>query len=126
MRSLVLVMCAFCLVSFCGADVLGLELEIRVAPQTLVLSSSGGKLTIHTNVPYDQAAEVSLQVSDKDVPVRTYEDDRGFLYAQCTKEAIAKLLEGGPKKFESLTVTLTVTLIDGSSELASESIRVKK
>jgi len=119
MKSLVLVMCAFCLVSFCSAETLGLE--IRVAPQTLVLSSSGGKLTIHTNVPYGLAEEVSLSVLGSDVPVRTYDDDRGFLVAQCTKEAIAELLEGGPEKFTSLTVTLTV-----NGDSASEKIRVKK
>ncbi|MGD9127205.1 MAG: hypothetical protein PVH19_07475 [Planctomycetia bacterium] len=99
----------------------GVALDIQVAPQTLVLSSNGGKLTVHTDIPFEMAENVALDIDGTDVVITTFADDCGNLVAQCTKEA-AKAAIG---EFEGKTTTVTVTLtVDGDSD--SEDIRVKK
>jgi len=96
-------------------------LEIQVAPQTLVISSGGGKLTVHTDVPFAAADEVELKVNGTGVGIATFPDSRGYLVAQCTKTAVVGIVGD----FQRKTTTATITLIvDGDS--ASEVIRVKK
>ncbi len=97
-------------------------LEIQVAPQMLVLSSAGGKLTVHTDVRYQSEAEVFLSVDGKElepeVEFWTFADNQGNLVAQCTKETVEQLLEGldWDKKFEEVEVTLNVNG-DGATEV---------
>ena len=107
-----------------GVCILGLvliaadNLRIRVAPSTLVLSSEGGKLTVHSNARYFQAEDVSLQIDGTPIAFYTFPDDRGFLVAQ---DAAAREIDPFPGKFTRVAVTLTV---DGAS--ATETIRVRK
>lgn len=57
-------------------------LEISVAPGTLVLSSAGGNLTVHTNVSFLSAADVQLTVDGQriaDADVSTFADSQGRL-----------------------------------------------
>lgn len=116
------------IVTFCflGLGVLAadtaLALEIRVAPKTLVLSSPGGKLTVHTDVPYHRDAEVVLDVDGEAIEaIAVFADDLGNLVAQCTKEAAKEAIGD----FEGKTTTATVTLeVDGETD--SEDITVKK
>ena len=96
-------------------------LEIRVAPQTFVISSSGGKLTVHTDVPYVLADAVSLEVNGEGVGVSTFADSRGFLVAQCTKAAVVGIVGDFKDKTTTATITLTV-----NGDSAAEDIRVKK
>ena len=99
----------------------GFALSIQVAPQTLVLSSGGGKLTVHTDIPFGMADDVTLDIDGVEVAVTTFADDCGNLVAQCTKEAAKEAIGDFSEKTKTVTVTLTV---DGDS--ASEDIRVKK
>lgn len=96
-------------------------LEIQVAPQTLVLSSGGGKLTVHTDVPYYWVESVSLYVNGTEVTCYTFADDCGDLVAQCTRAAAAEEIGDFDGKRTIATITLDV---DGDS--ASEDIVVKK
>lgn len=97
------------------------SLQIRVAPSTLVLSSGGGNLTVHTNVPYSLAGDVLLEVEGKEIEARTFADDRGFLVAQCSKEEAGEAIDDFEGTFATAEVRLTV---DGAS--ATETIVVRK
>ena len=109
---------------FCAVLVLSssaFALEIQVSPQMLVLSSSGGKLTVHTDVPYATAESVSLTVEGVSIDASVFADDCGNLVAQCTKEAAKEAIGD----FEGKTTTAAVALtVDGDSD--EETIRVKK
>ena len=97
-------------------------LEIRVAPRTLVLSSNGGKLTVHTDAPYYPEAQVSLWVDGVELDeVAVFHDDCGNLVAQASKAAAAAAIGDFKGKMKRVTVTLVV---DGVS--ASGHLRVKK
>ena len=108
-----------CVLAFLAGS--AVALEIQVAPQTLVLSSAGGKLTVHTDIPFSMAETVCLDIDGTVVEVSTFADDCGNLVAQCTKAAAAEAIGD----FEGKTTTVTVTLtVNGDS--ASEDIRVRK
>lgn len=99
----------------------GEELAIRVAPQTLVLSSSGGQLTVHTNVPYAGQAVV-LAVAGTPVACHTFADSLGNLVAQCSKEAAKEAIG----TFDGKRTTVTVGLSVEGFGYDEESITVKK
>jgi len=113
MRKLIVAVCTLCLVALLAGGVSAFE--IRVAPSTLVLSSTGGSFTIHTNIPFlgQGTDDVSLDIVDVGVvPLdRVFPDDRGNLVAQCDKadvaDAVKDHFDGRPKTF---TVVLTVEL----------------
>ena len=119
MRTLRAMVCLFVVALFTTNSAFGLE--IRVAPQTLVLSSGGGKLTVHTDVPFGRNVPVSLAVNGTPVRVYTFPDSLGNLVAQCTKAAVKQVLGDFDGKRTTATITLTV---NGISE--SQTITVKK
>ena len=119
MRTLCMMLCMLAVVLMATSS--AAALEIRVAPATLVLSSPGGKLSVHTNVPYPLVETVVLKVDGKPVAVSTFADDCGNLVAQCTKAAAAAVIEDFEGKTKQVTVTLTV-----NGDPDSETIRVKK
>jgi len=123
MKKLCVLATALCVVALFANNVLGLN--IRVAPTTLVLSSDGGSVTVHTDVPFDPELSVSLYVDGKSVDVETFDDDRGNLVAQCTKEAVKDEIDDFDEKFIWVTFTLTVDGESGSEE-DSEEVRVKQ
>ena len=110
---------ALCVVALFANNVFGLN--IQVAPQTLVLSSAGGSVTVHTDVPFATAGDVSFEVNGISVGVTTFDDDCGNLVAQCTKEAVKDVIGVTDEKFIWVTFTLKV---DGVSD--SEEVRVKQ
>ena len=121
MRTLCMMLCMLAVVLMATSS--AAALQIQVAPSMLVLSSSGGKLTVHTNVPYAGPDGVTLTVDGTDVGARTYADDRGNLVAQCSKATAVAAVED--KDFKGKTSSATVTLTAyGDSD--SETIRVKK
>ncbi len=64
-------------------------LEIQVAPQTLVLSSGGDQLTVHTDFPYLAVDNVTLDIGNNTaVKVVTWADDCGNLVVRCSKDAV--------------------------------------
>lgn len=102
----------------------GEELAIRVAPQTLVLSSSGGQLTVHTNVPYSMVEhdDVALTVAGMPVTCHIFADSLGNLVAQCSKEAAKEAIGSFDGKRTAVTVGLSVESFGDDNE----SITVKK
>jgi hypothetical protein len=98
-----------------------LALTIRVAPQSLVLSSQGGNLTVHTDIPYCEAGRVTLTVNGSTFDPRTFADNLGNLVAQCSKQDVKEAVGDFDGKWTTATVSLTV---DGLS--ASETISVTK
>jgi hypothetical protein len=96
-------------------------LEIDVAPKTLVLKSQGGQFTVHTDVPFAVAEEVSLTVNGTTIGVHTFADDQGNLVAQCSKDAVKTVIEDFDGKVTTATATLTV---DGDAD--SEDFVVRK
>jgi len=119
MKKLCVSVTALCLVALFANNVLGLN--IRVAPKTLVLSSDGGSVTVHTDVPFDPALSVSLDVGGSSVGVETFDDDCGYLVAQCSKETVKKEIGEFEGKFTTVTFTLVV-----NGDSASEKVRVKR
>ena len=111
--------CVFAVAALAAVSLFALE--IQVAPQTLVISSGGGKLTAHTDVPFTAADKVELKVNGTGLDISTFPDSQGYLVAQCTKAAVVEIVGD----FQGKTANATVTLIvDGDS--ASEVIRVKQ
>jgi hypothetical protein len=98
-----------------------LALTIRVAPQALVLSSKGGNLTVHTDIPYWEAVAVTLTVNDTSFVPRTFADNLGNLVAQCSKQEVEGAIDDFDGRWTSAIVTLTVDDVS-----ASETISVKK
>ena len=96
-------------------------LEIQLAPQTLVLSSGGDQLTIHTDFPYLDAVSVNLYVGNTGVDVETWDDDCGNLVVRCSKDDVKPIVGDFDGRFTTVTVTLTV-----NSASASEILRVRK
>lgn len=119
MKKLCVLATALCLVGLLAGPSLGLE--IRVAPGTLVLSSAGGSVTVHTDVPYDPALVASLYVGEDYVAVETFPDDCGNLVAQCSKEAVKAVIGEFEGKFTTVRFTLEV-----AGESASKDVRVKQ
>jgi len=110
-----------CVVAFMTGSALGLE--IQLAPRTLVLSSGGDQLTIHTDFPYLAVDSVTLDIGDtSDVFVVTWDDDCGHLVVRCSKDAVRAAVGDLEGKFTTVNVTLTVN----NSYSASEILRVRK
>jgi hypothetical protein len=105
-----------------GADAVQ-GLEIQVSPQNLVLSSQGGKLTVHTDVPYggnDQEVELWIR-GEMVAGFGTFPDNQGNLVVQIDRERAKELIEEFEGKFTTAVVGLAV---DG--DYAEQTITVKK
>jgi hypothetical protein len=104
-------------------------LGIQVAPQTLVVSSGGDNLTLHTSFrgypPED--APVVLEITPeggtpKEVPiVHTHLDDRGYYVVRCNRLDAADAV--GEFEGQRTTATVTLTIMGDSG---SEVITVRK
>ena len=100
-------------------------LDIQVAPRTLVISSGGDNLTVHTSFRgYPPAgAPVALEIESEDggvteVPiVHTHLDDRGYLVVRCTREAAAEAVGEFAGKRTTATVILTIMGDPGSQTI---------
>ena len=92
---------------------------IQISPQTLVLGGIGGDVTVHTTIPYlVSAGSVTL---DGVTAASTFLDDRGELVAKFSRDSIEAIVSPG-----EVTLTLTLTLVDGSVVVAgSDTIMVK-
>lgn len=98
-----------------------LALDIQVAPSTLVISSNGGQLTVHTDVPFVFTESVVLIVDGTSVPCSCFADNCGDLVAQCSRDVAV----GAIGEFSGDRTTVVVTLVvDGVS--ASRSLSVKR
>jgi hypothetical protein len=104
-------------------------LEIQVAPQTLVVSSGGDNVTIHTDFPNfpEEGAQVTLEIEPEGGNSTTVKitdeflDDCGFYVVRCDRQAAAQAVGDFEGKFTTAVVTLC---IDGDCD--SEEIKVRK
>jgi hypothetical protein len=124
MKRLFAVVCAVCIAAVMTGSALGLE--IQLGPQTLVLSSGGDQLTIHTDFPYRMVDEVYLDIGDDDVSVVTWADDCGNLVARCSKNAVKEAVGDFDGKFTTVDVKLIVWDLDGKHVEGVETLRVRK
>lgn len=100
-------------------------LEIQLGPRTLVLSSGGDQLTIHTDFSYRAVRTVTLDIGDTtEVFIVTWADDCGNLVARCSKTAVREAVGVFSGKFTTVDVTLTVNESDEDSD--TEVLRVRK
>ena len=97
-------------------------LEMQLAPRTLVLSSGGDQLTIHTDFPFELAADVALIIGGVPIDsIKTWPDDCGDLVVRCTKDDVKAVLG----KFDGRFTTINVTLVVNSEE-DTKVLRVRK
>ena len=106
-------------------------LDIQLSPRTLVLSSGGHQLTIHTDVPYRAVDGAILDIGDSsDVAISTFADDCGNLVVRCRKDAVEDAVGDFRGRFTTIDVTLWVTYVDEDLKTvdtsATETLRVKK
>ncbi len=124
MKKLVVQVAVMCMGVLLTGSALGLE--IQLAPRTLVLSSGGDQLTIHTNAPYLLVDDVVLDIGDaSDVSVNTWADDCGNLVVRCSKESVKNAVGDFDGRFTTVAVGLTVEY-DETTDEACETLRVKK
>lgn len=115
-----------CVVVLLASSAFGLE--IQLGPRTLVLSSGGDQLTIHTDFPFAAVDGVTLDIGGTLVSeVAIWEDDCGYLVARCSKEAVEEVVgndfEG---RFTTVGVTLAVESDILGADSATETLRVRK
>ncbi len=93
--------------------------EIRIAPQTLNLRSSGTVVTVHTDVPYSDVDAYSVYLSG--VAINTWKaDDLGFFVAKFLMDdikAIDGLVLNDYNTFQLVAVTVTGEPICGEAEV---------
>ncbi|MGD8441611.1 MAG: hypothetical protein PVG53_13855 [Holophagae bacterium] len=93
--------------------------EIRIAPQTLNLRSSGTVVTVHTDVPYADVDAYSVYLSG--VAIDTWKaDDLGFFVAKFLMDdikAIDGLVLNDSNTFQLVAVTVTGEPICGEAEV---------
>ena len=128
MRCVLAFIALFALGTFVASDVHGLE--IQVAPQTLVVSSGGDNVTIHTDLPGSPDAPdppfVLTITPDGGSPSEVaiddvFLDDCYRYVVRCDRQAAAAAVG----EFEGKRTTATVTLtVDGDS--GAEVITVRK
>ena len=92
-------------------------IQITVAPNTIVLGSPVGAVTVHTNLPYGSVVKSSVMLNEA-APIGVWADDRGHLVARF---ALADLAGVEPPE---VTLTLTGVLVDRTTFAASDTVRV--
>lgn len=104
-------------------------LDIQVAPQTLVVSSGGDNLTVHTNFrgyPPDGGSVELVITPDGGSPgvvpiVHTHLDDRGYFVVRCNRQDAANAVGEFEGKGTTATVTLTIM-----GDMGDQVINVRK
>jgi hypothetical protein len=101
-----------------GRDDEGDGVQIVVSPHTLVLSSPGAWVSVHTNVPFGAVDRSTLELNGIAV-AWTKADSRGNLVAKFDMDAVKAIVEPG-----EATMTLTGELLSGEPIDASDTITV--
>ncbi len=97
---------------------------ITIAPNQFVLAYKGTQLTVHTNIPYGDAINDSIEMHNLDGasidPIGFKTDDRGYLVVKFSAEDVSKIVSP-----PSAELTMTGDLTGGGSFSATDAIRVK-
>ena len=100
------------------------EVTITIAPKQFVLDYLGTKVTVHTNIPYGDAINESIEMHNPDgasiAPIGYKSDDRGFLVVKFAAEDVA-MIAAAPRA----ELTMTGDFTSGGSFSATDIIRVK-
>ena len=101
------------------------DATINVAPNVLVISSQGTKVTIHSNIPAGtvnvSTLELSIDGAGSLIPIATFADARGHLVAKFDMLEVK-----GFVTVPSTVLTLAGIYFDGGSFSASDVIEVKE
>ncbi len=132
MRLAVASIALFGLTAIGAGEALGLD--IQVAPQTLVVSSGGGNVTIHTDYRAIPNEEVSFGLTvtpaggiAATVPITdVFLDDCGFYVVRCDRQAAAKAVGPFEGKRTTATFRLCVESTSGDGGCGEEAITVRK
>ena len=95
----------------------GEGLQITVAPNTIVLGSEVGAITVHTNLPLVTVVASTVRLNGV-VPIGVWADDRGHLVARFAVAALPGV------KPPEVTLTLSGELVSGDTFAASDTVRV--
>jgi hypothetical protein len=101
------------------------EATITVSPNNLAISSTGTKVTIHTNIPAGSVnvstLELSVDGNGSLAPIATFADDRGNLVAKFDMWEVKSYVSVPRAEF-----TMTGVYFVGGSFSASDVIKVTK
>ncbi len=101
------------------------DATIKVAPNVLVISSQGTKVTIHSNIPAGtvnvSTLGLSIDGAGSLIPISTFADARGQLVAKFDMEEVKGIVN-----VPSTVLTLAGIYFDGGSFSASDVIDVKE
>lgn len=101
------------------------DATINVAPNMLVISSMGNKVTIHSNIPAGTVNVSTLELSIDGIgsltPISTFADARGQLVAKFDMEEVKGIVN-----VPSTELTLTGVYFEGGTFTASDVIEVKE
>ena len=122
MRRMIAFIALFALATFVAGDVMGLE--IQVGPQTIVESSGGDNVTVHTDFPGEpEGLSVILEIGPKggtakgvDI-VDAWVDDCGFYVVRCDRQAAVSAVGDFEGKFTDAIVDLYIGSACGSQEI---------
>ena len=100
------------------------EVTIVIAPKQFVLDYQGTKVTVHTNIPYGDAVNESIEMHNTDGasidPIAFFADDRGFLVVKFAAEDFRMIVTP-----PSAELIMTGELTAGGSVSAADMSRVK-
>lgn len=107
-----------------GAAVAQEEVSITIAPKHFVLDYQGTKVTVHTDIPYGNAVNESIEMHNEDgasiEPIGFKSDDRGYLVVKFSASDLAMI--ASPPRAE---LTMTGQFTVGGEFFGTDVIRVK-
>ena len=111
----------FGLATALAAGPAALEVDVQVAPHTLLLSSyQGGEVTVHAAIAYGEVDTESVTLNGIAVSW-TKADCRGELVAKFDEEAVKAIVDA-----PSATLTLSGMTLDGEIFSGSDTVKVKR
>lgn len=100
------------------------EVAIIISPKQFVIDYLGTKVSVHTNIPYGDAVNESIEMHNTDGASISADgfgmDDRGYLVVKFTAEDMRKIVVP-----PSAELTMTGDYTTGGSFSATDIIRVK-
>lgn len=118
--------CVVCLVlgiltavAYCDNEDVALSIDIRIAPNTIVLGAPGAMVTVHADIPYGAVDTDTVTLNG--VPARmSFPDDCGNLVSKFLEDMIEDIVAP-----PSATLTLEGVTNDGDVFTGSGTVQVK-